>query len=147
MLARDRRGRGAYSTLFWISFLTFCVVPMVALAITAGRYFYARGEMYKCADAAALAAAQEVDVAHYIQTGEAIMSPSAYGMAQAYADMNSDYLARYKIHPYVTGISVDMANRVVTVDMAGTTSELVPLIGPVTLYGHGTAEARIEIRP
>ncbi len=145
MLTRTHR-RG-YSTLFWIGFLTFCVVPLMALALNLGRFFYARAEMYKCADAAALAAAQDVDVEHYIQTGEARMTYAAYGDAQAYANMNSDYLARYKIHPQVTGVQVDIDKRIVTVDMAATTSELVPLLGPITLTGHGVAEARIEIRP
>jgi len=50
------RGRRAYSTLFWIGFLTFCLIPLVALAVNLGRFFYARAEMYKVADAAALAA-------------------------------------------------------------------------------------------
>ena len=142
-----RTSRRGYSTLFWIGFLTFCVVPLMALALNLGRFFYARAEMYKCADAAALAAAQDVDVEHYILTGEARMSYSAYSDAQAYANMNSDYLARYRIHPQVTGVAVDIDNRIVTVDMAATTSELVPLLGPITLTGHGVAEARIKIRP
>ena len=81
MLSRNRK---AYSTLFWIGFLTFCIVPLLALALNLGRFFYARAEMYKCADAAALAAAQEVDVPHYLQTGEALLKPSAFDLAGAY---------------------------------------------------------------
>jgi len=34
----------------------------MVLAVGMGRYFYARAEMFKSADGAALAAAQEVDV-------------------------------------------------------------------------------------
>ena len=141
------RNRNAYSTLFWIGFLTFCIVPMLALALNLGRYFYARAEMYKCADAAALAAAQEVDVAHYLQTGEAVLEPSAFELAGTYGGMNSDYLAHYKIYPRISNINVDVGRRLVMVDMAATTNELVPFIGPITLYGHGEAEARLSLNP
>ena len=144
MLTHDRK---AYSTLFWIGFLTFCIVPMLALALNLGRFFYARAEMYKCADAAALAAAQEVDVPLYLLTGEALLKPSAFELASNYGGMNSDYLAHYKIYPRISNLSVDMGRRLVVVDMAATTSELVPLIGPITLYGHGEAEARLSLNP
>jgi hypothetical protein len=144
MLSRNRK---AYSTLFWIGFLTFCIVPMLALALNLGRYFYARAEMYKCADAAALAAAQEVDVPHFLLTGEAMLLPSAFELAGGYGGTNSDYLAHYKIYPRISNISVDMGRRLVVVDMAATTAELVPLIGPITLYGHGEAEARLSTVP
>ena len=144
MLSRNRQ---AYSTLFWIGFLTFCIVPLLALALNLGRFFYARAEMYTCADAAALAAAQEVDVPHYLLTGEAVLKPSAFELAGSYGGMNSDYLARYKIYPRISNISVDTGRRLVVVDMAATTSELVPLLGPVTLYGHGEAEARLSELP
>ena len=89
MLSRSRK---AYSTLFWIGFLTFCMVPLLALAQNLGRYFYSRAEMYNCADAAALAAAQEVDVPHYLLTREAMLKPSAFELASSYGGMNSDYL-------------------------------------------------------
>jgi hypothetical protein len=68
-------------------------------------------------------------------------------LAGAYGGMNSDYLARYKIYPRISNISVDLGRRLVVVDMAATTSELVPLLGPITLYGHGEAEARLSLAP
>ena len=142
-----RRNRSAYSTLFWIGFLTFCIVPLLALVLNLGRYFYARAEMYKCADASALAAAQEVDIPHYLQTGEALLKPSAFELAGAYGGMNSDYLARHKIYPAISNLSVDLARKLVVVDMVATTDELVPLLGPITLYGHGEAEARLSSVP
>ncbi len=141
------RTRHAYSTLFWIGFLTFAVVPLLALAINVGRWFYARAEVYKAADAAALAAVQEVDVPVYIETGQIVIKPSAFGLAQAYADLNAGYLISRKIYPNVTAIEVDQARRTVRVKVAAVADELVPLIGKVVLYGEGEAQVRGRDRP
>ncbi len=136
------RDRKAYSTLFWIGFMTFCLVPLVALAVNLGRFFYARAEMYKVADAAALAAAREVDVEAYRQTGQIVLLPSAYEIAGHYANLNSGYLTSKRIYPYIAGITVDQERRAVFVQMAANADELVPLIGRVTLRGQGEAEVR-----
>ncbi len=141
------RTRHAYSTLFWISFLTFAVVPLLALAVNVGRWFYARAEVYKAADAAALAAVQEVDVPVYIETGQIVIKASAFSQAQAYADLNAGYLISRKIYPNVTAIEVDQARRTVSVKVAAVADELVPLIGRVVLYGEGEAQVRGQDRP
>jgi uncharacterized membrane protein len=49
-LIKDRRG---YSLTFWTIFFGFILIEL-------GRYFYARAEIAKAADAAALAAAAEI---------------------------------------------------------------------------------------
>lgn len=141
------RTRHAYSTLFWIGFLTFAVVPLLALAVNVGRWFYARAEVYKAADAAALAAVQEVDVPVYIETGQIVIKASAFDQAQAYADLNAGYLISRKIYPNVTAIDVDQARRTVRVKVAAVADELVPLIGRVVLYGEGEAQVRGRDRP
>jgi hypothetical protein len=43
--------------------------------------------------------------------------------------MNSDYLAHYKIYPRISNINVDFGRRLVVVDLAAATSELVRLLG------------------
>ena len=48
-----------YVTAFWAIFLGTVMVPLMVLAWDVGRLFYARGEIQKAADAAALAAARE----------------------------------------------------------------------------------------
>jgi len=53
-ILNDRRG---YSMTFWTVFFGFVMIPIMALGIELGRYFYARAEIAKAADAAALAAA------------------------------------------------------------------------------------------
>ncbi|HLB49592.1 MAG TPA: pilus assembly protein TadG-related protein [Anaerolineales bacterium] len=57
----------------------------MVLAVGIGRYFYARTEMFKSADGAALAAVQEVDVRVFLDTGQIVLLSLAYGRAQEYA--------------------------------------------------------------
>lgn len=141
------RNRNGYSTLFWIGFLTFCVVPLLALAINVGRWFYARAEVYKAADAAALAAVQEVDVPVYIETGQIVIKDSAFGKAQEYASLNSSYLTSRRIYPNVTAIEVDQGRKTVRVKVMAAADELVPLVGTVYLYGEGEAQVRSRFEP
>ncbi len=145
MLRRDRR---AYSTLWWTGFLTFCLVPLAALSIGLGRYFYARAEVQKAADAAALAAAQEVDLAIYRDTGRIELMSSAFSVAGSYAGMNSNYLAARGVYPQVTGIVVDQGRRTVSVSMAADASSLFPSeLGSVVVRAEGEAEVRLRRSP
>ena len=66
-LFADRRG---YSATFWAVFFGFVLVPILALSIELGRYFYARAEIAKAADAAALAAAAEIRTRVFEETGD-----------------------------------------------------------------------------
>ena len=139
--------RRAYSTLWWIGFYTFCLVPLMVLAVGIGRYFYARAEMFKSADGAALAAVQEVDVPTYRNTGQIVLLSSAYGRAQEYAAYNSDYLRNKKIYPRVTAIDVNQANKTVRVRLSADASALFPSFLPrIMVSGEGTAQVRIESR-
>ena len=142
------RGRQAYSTLWWIGFLTFCLVPLAALSIGLGRYFYARAEVQKAADAAALAAAQEVDLGLYRDTGQIELLPSAASVAGAYATMNSSYLAARGVYPQVAWIVVDQARRTVSVNMAADASLLFPsVLGGIVVRAEGEAEVRLRGSP
>jgi hypothetical protein len=53
-ILKDRRG---YSMTFLTVFFGFVLIPITALGIELGRYFYVRAEIAKAADAVALAAA------------------------------------------------------------------------------------------
>ena len=70
----DRRG---YSLTWTAAFLAFLLVPLLVLGIEIGRWEHARGELYKAADLAALAAAAEVDIPHFRDTGEVRLLPGA----------------------------------------------------------------------
>ena len=56
-----RRDHQAYAMTFWAVFIGFVIIPALAMAIELGRYFYAISEVAKAADAAAVAAAAEID--------------------------------------------------------------------------------------
>lgn len=136
-----RHQTNAYSTLMWVGFLTFCLVPLVAVGVNVGRYFYARAEMYKAADAAALAAAQEVDVELYRLSGELRLTDSAFSLAQSYGGMASSYLTTRRIYPSI--IAIEVRQTTVFVRMAARTDDLIPLLGTLTLYGEAEAEVRV----
>jgi len=140
------RERGQ-STIFFALILTGLVL-LTAVGIEIGRIVYARGEVGKAADAAALAAASRIDVVHYRETGEIRFLPDVVATAQAYASMNSTFLRRRHIAVTVTGISVDPTSRVVSVSVSADLSSLMPAILPFQGYYQitGTAEARIDGR-
>jgi uncharacterized membrane protein len=141
---RDRRG---YSLTWAAAFLAMLLVPLLLLGIEIGRWEHARGELYKAADLAALAAAQEVDIAHFRDTGEVLLLPSALDMAQQYVAANTGYLARNGIAAHVAGIAVDQTLRQVEVTVAADVSSLFPDWVPcVMIRGRGTAEVRGMVR-
>jgi Flp pilus assembly protein TadG len=83
------------------------LIPILALSIELGRYFYARAEVAKSADAAALAAAAEINQRVFEASGDLQPTSNTWVNAQAYASMNDNYLANYGIHAICTGISVN----------------------------------------
>ncbi len=128
--------------------MTFCLVPLAAFTVGLGRYFYARAEVQKAADAAALAAAQEVDIAVYRDEGRIELMGSAYSTAGSYAAMNSGYLTARGIYPQVTGIVVDQGRRTVTVSMAADASSQFPsVLNGVVVRAEGEAEVRLRGSP
>lgn len=141
---RDRRG---YSLTWAAAFLAALLVPLLVLGIEVGRWEQARGELYKAADLAALAAAQEVDIAHFRETGEVLLLPSALEVAQRYVAANTGYLTRNGITANVAGIAVNQALRQVEVAVVADISSLFPAWAPrVIIRGRGTAEVRGMVR-
>lgn len=138
--ARDRRG---YSLTWAAAFVVILLVPLLLLGIEIGRWEHARGEVYKAADLAALAAAQEVDVAHYRETGEVRLHPSAAEVARRYVLANTGYLAGNGVTAHVAGIAVNQALRQVEVTVVADVSSLFPWWVPrVVIRGRGVAEVR-----
>lgn len=139
---KHQRGQ---TTVFFAIILTGLLL-LTAVGIEIGRIVYARGEVGKAADAAALAAASRINVALYRETGEIEFLPDVYGTAQNYASMNSIFLRSRHIGVAVTGISVDEGTQVVSVSVAADLSSLIPGILPFEgVYTvTGTAEARME---
>ena len=142
-----RTGQRGYSTVLWAGFLAFCMLPLLALSINVGRWFYARGAVAQAADAAALAAVQEVDVPTYITTGVIVLKPSAWGIANNYASLNTVSLGGKAMRPYVSGIAVDQGSRTVRVTVSATVDNLVPWSQTVTLTATGEAQVRGRTAP
>jgi hypothetical protein len=88
-----------------------------------------------------------VDVQTYLSTQQIVLRPSAYGVAQAYAAYNSDYLTGRRIYPRVTAIRVDQMTKKVYVSLRADASSLFPsILRGVTVNGEGEAEARLGSR-
>ncbi len=126
-LLTDQRG---YSLTFWTIFFGFILIPILALSIELGRYFYARAELAKAADAAALAAAAEISQRVFEETGDLQPTGRTWANAQAFASMNNSYLARYGVHAVVTGISVDAGEDTVMVQVSANLERLFPRVVP-----------------
>jgi uncharacterized membrane protein len=136
-----------YAMAFWAIFLGTVMVPLMVLAWDVGRLFYARGEIQKAADAAALAAAREVDVPHYVLTGEVLLHQGAVGFATHYADRNITYLPGTGISPTITRIVVNNTTKTVYVQMTADVSPLFPeflQVRPISAWGE--AQLRMSKR-
>lgn len=141
---KHQRGQ---TTVFFALILTGLLL-LTAVGIEIGRIVYARGEVGKAADAAALAAVSRIDIVFYRETGEITFLPDVYSTVQNYASMNSVFLQRRHIGVAVTGISMDPATKVVSVSVEADLSSLIPGVLPFegVYQVMGTAEARIDGR-
>ncbi len=136
----DRRG---YSLTFWTGFFGIILIPIMALSIELGRYFYARAEIAKAADAAALAAAAEISQRVFEETGDLRPTGKTWATAQDFASMNNSYLSKYGVNAVVTGISVDAGDDTVLVQVSANLDRLFPSVVPdVTVTESGNAEIR-----
>ncbi len=134
-----------YAMAFYAIFLAAVVVPLLVLAWGVGRFFYARGELQKAADAAAEAAAREIDVPHYMDTGEILLHQGALVQANYYAARNTKYLPDRDITPYISGLVANNDTKTVYVRMTADVSPLFPAvldIKPVSAWG----EAQVRVR-
>jgi Flp pilus assembly protein TadG len=133
-LLQDKR---AYSLTFWTVFFGFILIPIMALGIELGRYYYARAEIAKAADAAALAAAAEISQRVFEETGDLQPTSKTWANAQAFASMNNGYLAQYGVNAVVTGITVDAGDDTVLVHVSANLERLFPSVVPEVLVTEG----------
>ena len=140
-----KRTEHGQTTVFFTLILTGLIV-MTAVAVEVGRIVYARGEVGKAADAAALAAASRINVPLYRQTGQVVFLPDVYSNAQEVAGSNSAYLAKRNIPVMVTGISIDenaqMVRVSVTADLSSLMPAALPFNGQYTVVGY--AQSRLD---
>lgn len=119
------------------------LLPLSGLAIDVPRYFALRSRLQAAVDAAAEAAAQQIDVAHYQNTGETRLDGRYAGEAQwafdtAVTDLRSrGYTASFD------GVAVDEGADAVSVAGSGTIRLFYNLAPPVTLRVAATSWYRM----
>lgn len=148
-LSRWRVGRRSLSDargdMVWNALIVVTVLlPLSGLALDVPRYFALRSRLQAAVDAAAEAAAQQIDVAHYQNTGETRLDAGRYaGEAQwafdtAVADLRSrGYTANFE------SVSVDEGADAVSVAGSGTIRLFYNLAPPVTLHVAATSWYRM----
>ncbi len=107
-------------------FIIMALGLMTAVGLQIGRIVYARGEVGKAADAAALAAAARLDVVTYRETGQMVFLPDAASTAQDYASRNAGFLSSRGIGVSVNQIWIDAGSQVVFVSVSADLSSLLP---------------------
>jgi hypothetical protein len=111
---------------FLAVFLGLVLVPVMALSIELGRYFYAWAEIAKAADAAALAAAAEKYWRVFAESGNLIPTSQTWENAQKYVNLNDGYLEDLGIHAFVTRIWI--AGSTVQIHVSVDLAKLYPSI-------------------
>lgn len=138
-----RRDHRAYTMTFWAVFIGFIMVPTLALAIELGRYFYAISEVAKAADAAAVAAAAEINQRTFRDSGALVPTDKTWANAQTYVSQNTAGLSAKGVHAYVTDIQVSGSDNMVRVTVSANLSILFPSVVPnVTVTQIGMAKLR-----
>jgi Flp pilus assembly protein TadG len=139
-MQRDNR---AYAMTFWAVFIGFVMIPSLALAIELGRYFYARSEVAKAADAAAVAASAEINQRTFRDSGSLVPSSKTWSNAQTYVSQNTAGLSAKGVHAFVTGIQVSGGDNTVRVNVSANLSILFPSVVPdLTVSETGIAKLR-----
>ena len=102
----------------------------MALGIELGRYFYARAEIAKAADAAALKAAAEISQRIFEASGDLSPTSKTWANSQAFAGMKNGYLAQYGIQTVVSGINVDAGKHTVLLQVSANLIRFFPSVVP-----------------
>ena len=132
----------------FFALLLVALVAFLLIAVEVGRVVYARGEVGKAADAAALAAASRLNIPLYRETGQVVFLPDVYETAQYFASLNSATLASRGIPVIVTGVYIDEASQTVAVSVSADLSALLPAVlnyhrqYTVTGYAKGRLDGR-----
>ena len=136
-----------FALVWWALFIGLAAFPLLVFVVEGARYMQAAGAVQKAADAAAEAAVREIDVPHYVETGEIRFSGNEYALAEQYANANADYLQARQIAVEIQSIAVDEAEDTVRVSALADVSALFPAIAPsIIIRREGTAQVRLTAR-
>lgn len=128
---------------FWALFIGLVMVPMLALSIEVGRFFIARAQISAAADAAALAAAVEINIRLFQDSGiVALPSGNTHAWAQRVVNENCAGLRNLGILPRIS--SVVVAGNTVQVSVSANLDRLFPGFVPdIRVSEIGKAEVRV----
>ncbi len=134
------------SLVLWALFMSIVVLPLMLVAIEGTRILYLRGEVQKCADAAAEAAARQVDVPTFERTGVAVFRPDAYGEVWTVYNWNASYLFQKGVYVQPESVSVNSSTRKVYVRLRASVRPLLPGLTriPLTIRAQGESEMRVR---
>jgi len=142
----QERERGSMTIFF--ALLLVALIAFLLIGVEVARIVYARGEVGKAADAAALAAASRINVPLYRETGQVVFLPDVFNYAQYYANSNSSYLSNRSIGVTVTGVFINEVSQTVSVSVTADLSALLPSVlkyqeqYTVTGYARGRLDGR-----
>jgi len=142
MFTRLFKDKRAHSMTFWAVFIGFVMIPIMALGIELGRFFFSRSQIAAAADAAALASAVEINERSFVQTGQVqLVSSRTYSWAQRAVNANCDQLINLGVNPSVNSVSIE--GNTVMVSVSANLSRLFPSVIPdITVTEWGRAEVR-----
>jgi len=144
MPSTDSRREAGFALVWWALFISLVAFPLLVLVVEGGRYFRAAGDVQKAADAAAEAAVREVDIPHYLDTGEVRFSGNEYALAHDYANTNASFLRPHGTDIAVVAIQVDEANDTVLVTTRADVTLLFPRLAPqILIQRTGVAQVRL----
>ncbi len=138
----DERG---YALVWWTLFISLVAFPLLVLVIDGGRYLQAAGDVQRAADAAAEAAVREIDIPHYVETGEIRFSGAEYAVAYQYANANTLFLRARQIAIDIQSIAVDEGDETIQVTARADVTPLFPRIAPqIVIQRMGVAQVRLN---
>jgi len=135
-----RKGDMVWNALIIVTVL----LPLSGLAIDVPRYFALRSRLQAAVDAAAEAAARQVDIAHYQNTGETRLDADHYaGEAHWAFETAVTNLRARGYTASLDNLSVDEGADAVTADGSGTIRLFYNLTPPVTVRVSATSWYRM----
>jgi len=140
--------RGSSADLVWSSLLVITVLlPLASLTLDVPRYLILRTRLSLAADAVAAGTARCVDVLHFQNTGESLLSaPCVNRTSQEIFAESTAGLAAKGFSPSLDGLTIDESADTVTVFTSGTTRLFFQLTPAVTLHVDSMARYRMDSR-
>ncbi len=133
LAALDARGEDGMVTAF-VVVLTMALILMAGLVIDGGLTLAAKIRAIDDAQAAARAAAQQIDLATYRSTGQVVLSPGpAASAAQAYLTAATGHPGTVTVTGDRVSVTVSVTQRTQVLSVAG--------LGSLTVTGTGAATA------